>query len=186
VFASRGAKNVMSRCSAMNKLAAVSSPTPRVCSLNLSNAAHVRRPHQHANTSAATVLLLRCSPCRTSRTFDGLSNGLNFRLITGDDSFVGSVLIIISLMVRSHFKISSIMMGPWRFRSFDSPLEKPSGFFSFLECFILWMKAFCSFATTLRWLLVYFSSTREPFCSRSIRLGFELANPVEQIYCTLC
>jgi hypothetical protein len=187
------AKNVMSRCWTMNKLAAVSLPTARVHSLNLSNAVPVRHPLQcrHCNGPVVTLFpitpsLMRITPCGTSRTLDGLSTGLNFRLITGDDSFVGSVLIAISLMVRSYLenvgapsKISLIMMGPWRFRSFNLPLEKPLGCFSFLECFILRLKAFCFFATTSRWLLVHFSSTREPFRSRSNRLGFELANPVE-------
>jgi hypothetical protein len=192
---SRGAKNVMSCCSTMNKLAAVSLPTARACSLNLSNAVPVRHPRQCRCCNGPVVTLfpitpslMRRTPCRTSRTLDGLSNGLNFPLITGDDSFVGSVLIVISLMVRSHFenagalsRISWIMMGPWRFRSFDLPLEKPLGFFSFLECFILRLKAFCFlFATTSRWLFVSLSLTREHFRSLvSNRLGFELANPVE-------
>jgi hypothetical protein len=92
---SRGAKNVIRRCSTMNKLAAVSLPTARVhYSLNLSNAVPVRHPrqHRHCNGPVATLFpttpsLMRRTPCRTSRTLDGLSDGLNFRLITGDDSF---------------------------------------------------------------------------------------------------
>jgi hypothetical protein len=62
---------------------------------------------------------MRRAPRRTSRTLDGLSNGLNFLFIIGDDSFVGLLHIIISLTVRSYLenigapsRISSIMMDP--------------------------------------------------------------------------
>jgi hypothetical protein len=85
---SRGAKNVISRCSTACKLAAVSLPTARACSLNLSNAVPVRHPRQHrcCNGQVATLFpttpsLMRRTPCRLSSTrelFRSRSNGLGF------------------------------------------------------------------------------------------------------------
>jgi hypothetical protein len=178
---SRGATNVTSRLSTCTDLAAVSLPIAWVNWLNLSNAVPMMHPRQHrcckgpAVTSfPITPCLMRRIPSRKPRTLDGSSNGLDFPLTTGDVSFVGSVLMIISLIARSCLenagapsKMSSIMMGPRRFLSLFFPLEKPFGFLSFLECFILQMKAFCN---VFELALIHFSLTREALLANRLAI----------------
>ena len=87
-------------------------------------------------------------PWSRVRSLAELSRGLKLRLMIGDASFVGLVRITIlrivvfdDLNVDPLLMMSSIMIGPTVrfFTSLFLPLEKPFGFFSCWECFIVWM-----------------------------------------------
>jgi hypothetical protein len=113
-------------------------------------------------------------PRRTSMTFFGLLSGLKLSLMTGEESFVGSVLTDIcridmssfSNFTRSSSRISAMEIGMFGFGSL--PLEYPLellGFLSFLECFIVEMQLFVGFT-------VFVTGSFRNWLSAAFRAGF--------------